>query len=348
MSFDPVVAVGSHNGRLGDQLIKAAHLVAFSCETGIPIIRLLARPYTRAFGRDVSTFDAGACLKRTSSLRQLERLAHWLEIVRSAPSLVEPLGLCAAHLLTLDNGLAWAEAPRSTARHHPVVDLADPAFVSAAASGPLALYGYYFRMPTTAFQRHAETIRAHFAFPERVREPAREWLDRLRRDGRRVIGVHVRLGDFRTSARHRLFYFSPEEYALALGRWLDTEAREDLTFVLCSDERLSGSVFAKRGLRVELTRGDLLEDLCVLSACDLIVGAPSSFSGWAAFLGRCPLALLRRRGSDGQVLPAVEVTDPHDFHARVAEGRPVRNASALLRPALVARRGVSAQVPGST
>ena len=98
--------------------------------------------------------------------------------------------------------------------------------------------------------------------------------------------------DFRTAAGGR-YYLTPPEYASVLQK-LDFDASEVL-FVLFSDEgyesdrQFSDLKSAFRGFKFFINRGDILDDLCGLMACNRIVGPLSStFSRWAAFAADRP------------------------------------------------------------
>ena len=57
--------------------------------------------------------------------------------------------------------------------------------------------------------------------------------------------------------------------------------------LISSDEDVSSLVNSADDLiRVP---GGTYEDLCLLSKCHYLIGPPSTFSGWASFIGRVPL-----------------------------------------------------------
>jgi hypothetical protein len=58
-------------------------------------------------------------------------------------------------------------------------------------------------------------------------------------------------------------------------------------FLICSNEAINATMY--QGLTVCFGTGDPVEDLYCLSACDYIIGPPSSFSAWAAFYGDKPI-----------------------------------------------------------
>jgi hypothetical protein len=67
-------------------------------------------------------------------------------------------------------------------------------------------------------------------------------------------------------------------------------APKRVAFLLCSNEPQRIEDYLP--LTVTLGPGTLLGDLFTLSACDYILGPPSTYSLWAAFYGRKPISHL--------------------------------------------------------
>lgn len=151
---------------------------------------------------------------------------------------------------------------------------------------PVIINGFKLRCVDWV-KKHKLEICKYFAPPASLREKWALLHSSLRRSHSEVIGVHMRGKDFRTAAGGR-YYLAPQEYASVLQK-LDFDAGEIL-FILFSDERY-GSDYqfselksAFHGFEFILNRGDILDDLCGLMACDRIIGPLSStFSRWAAF-----------------------------------------------------------------
>lgn len=102
----------------------------------------------------------------------------------------------------------------------------------------------------------------------------------------KIVGVHIRQGDYRTWKDGR-FYFPPKIYAAAMSTITEVHPNLEITFHVCSDERLSPSTFT--GLQVELLDGDAADDLFSLAASDAIISTFSSFAYFASFYGAKPL-----------------------------------------------------------
>jgi hypothetical protein len=127
-----------------------------------------------------------------------------------------------------------------------------------------------------------------------------------------TIGVHIRYGDYREWAGGN-YYFDISIYKQSMALIRSALAPRHIRFVVTSNETLNEAEFDD--LDVILAKGNLLEDLFLLSRCDLILGPISSFNRWAAFLGQRPLINLWRTGKEvyltkiGYPLNPFEISD---------------------------------------
>lgn len=116
----------------------------------------------------------------------------------------------------------------------------------------------------------------------------------VRRDGGKVIGIHIRRGDYK-DWRGGKYYYSVEQYAGFCRTIADLFAGQDVTFFLASNEDIDISLF--EGLKVfRHPAPSATYDLYGLSQCDRIAGPPSSFSRFAAFIGGRPIAFITDPG----------------------------------------------------
>jgi hypothetical protein len=189
-------------------------------------------------------------------------------------------------------------APRSPLHECLVADgptltfLDDPAFAQIARQKALvACEGFGFRA--------IRSITTHYCQIQQLFRPCEETISRV--DGYReakgwsrdtvVVGFHIRRSDYRDYLGGRYCYED-----LAWKRWI-AQARS----TLCSgSSRFAGVLFSDEDTRPLLdTAGDLFtapgnafQDLHMLSQCNFILGPPSTFSGWASFIGRVPIMRL--------------------------------------------------------
>ncbi|WP_345952717.1 alpha-1,2-fucosyltransferase [Mucilaginibacter sp. PAMB04168] len=103
-----------------------------------------------------------------------------------------------------------------------------------------------------------------------------------------LVGIHVRRGDYATWHGGK-FYFDLSFY---YAQMVQIAAQiSNCVFIICSNEKIAFD--NTHDLHLVYAKGSDIEDLCVLSSCDYIIGPPSTFSGWAAFLGRRPIFFMQ-------------------------------------------------------
>lgn len=96
----------------------------------------------------------------------------------------------------------------------------------------------------------------------------------------KLIGVHVRRGDYVAWENGKYFYDLSDYYS-AINEM--SKQIENCVFLVCSNEDIEFD--NTNNLNIQHIMGSAIEDICTLSKCDYIMGPPSTFSGWAAFIG---------------------------------------------------------------
>ena len=104
------------------------------------------------------------------------------------------------------------------------------------------------------------------------------------------IGVHVRRGDYATWLDGKFFYDDSIYYARLKEM---AQQIEKPLFIVCSNEDLCFK--NDLALNIIYAKGSPAEDIFLLSKCSYIIGPPSTFSSWAAFLGDQFLLLLENK-----------------------------------------------------
>ena len=105
------------------------------------------------------------------------------------------------------------------------------------------------------------------------------------------LGVHIRRGDYATFYDGR-FYFSDEQYVDIIRRFLALHPDQQVNVFICgNDPKLNRDYYCEQlaGSKVVFPDGNPGEDLCLLSHCDYLIGAPSTFSLVAAMYHNRPL-----------------------------------------------------------
>jgi hypothetical protein len=144
--------------------------------------------------------------------------------------------------------------------------------------------GWLFRN-RTAVMHYQEILREFFRPVAPLRREAERTVKVARGKGDFLVGVHVRHRDYRDFMGGRYFY-EFEAYVALMRSVATLLAPRRPAFLVCSDEVQEVSVAGDLSMTTS-TMGPV-QDLWALSQCDLLIGPPSTFSTWAAFLGCVP------------------------------------------------------------
>lgn len=145
------------------------------------------------------------------------------------------------------------------------------------------------------FLKYKSEILELFAFHEDIEQKVAEIVRGVRGEECGVrklcLGVHIRRGDYATFYDGR-FFFSDEQYVDIIRRFLDLHPDQQVNVFICgNDPKLKRDYFCEQlaGCKVVFSDGNPGEDLCLLSHCDYLIGAPSTFSLVAAMYHNRPL-----------------------------------------------------------
>lgn len=131
---------------------------------------------------------------------------------------------------------------------------------------------------------------------ERIAE-AEKLYSELSSDGKKriLIGVHVRRGDYALWRGGR-YCFDDSVYVRSMrslsGELTANDSRFLVTCIVFSNESLDLNNFKCGECEVRISKGNPLEDHYLMSKCDYLFGPPSTFTRWAAYMGRKPLAYI--------------------------------------------------------
>jgi hypothetical protein len=270
-----VIALVDKPGQLGNRLLRFAQFIAYAIEHDVTVADLSLGDYASHF----PTLSANALCafpgpRRSVALPLGPRTALYRAGYYAAGAMARTRPtLPGTRLVRLD----W----------HEFYDLdADP--LELHRRRLVLAQGWLFRAQL-GVESHGEKIRRFLTPHAHVLGTARDAVARARSHCDVLVGLHVRHGDYRDFQGGR-YYYALERYAsIALdAAALFSPAR--VGFLVCSDERYAPDQFP--GLEVSMGPGDALGDLYALSACDYLVGPPSTFTAWASFYGRVPLCQL--------------------------------------------------------
>ena len=134
--------------------------------------------------------------------------------------------------------------------------------------------------------KHAQYLRRCFRLRPLQENKVAAFIAPLRKRYRTLIGVHRRGGDFRFYQGGK-WYFEDVVYRRTMEHFRSCTSGGDVAFIVASNEAVPEENF--KGLEVYRPPGDPISDMYALSRCDQIIAAPSTFSGWASFVGDTPI-----------------------------------------------------------
>jgi hypothetical protein len=153
-------------------------------------------------------------------------------------------------------------------------------------------HGYFQEIPA-AWDRHRPLLRSLFTMRDAIRLPLQAAVDRLRRDGRTLVTIHIRRGDYMTydPVAKPWFRGVPLDWyrSLLAERWPQLE--KPILHVATDDPAAVGDAFASYpALPLDdpalAATPAQLRDFFLLAAADKLAICNSSFSRMAALLAR--------------------------------------------------------------
>lgn len=311
-SHTPLLVIASKQGQLGNRLALFARFIAFSAETGVPVVNLGFGEYAKYFeklsGAAFCRFWQGEGfydLPATQNLFNLYRV--YLKALRSRAGMESQLAeidTLTPEILdaptdefTRDTILEFAylmisqthskRLPANVTEvlsiEESVYNLETEPFIRKLLSAPKIwlMDGWGFQA-VRSLEKHSDKVR-EFLVPAKIhRDKTAEILAEARSKGSFLVGVHIRGTDYKTYLNGK-YYFEPSYYRSVMSG-IAEKFGSSTTFLVCSDEPQDFSSIPN--LSITVSKGNLVEDMYALAGCDLILGPPSTFSSWAAFYGK--------------------------------------------------------------
>ena len=187
-------------------------------------------------------------------------------------------------------------------------DLEGDRFRSAIESGrTLLLQGWLFRS-LRLLNLHWPHIRDFFTVSMNDQAAIDSTVDQARCDCDVLVGVHIRRGDYAEFLGGRYFY-DDQLYA----RWMRDVCEQlpglRVRFLVCSHESLDQDQFT--GLNITFGPGTAIRDMYALAKTDWMMGPPSTFTAWAAYMGG-------KRRIELQSKDFEAIVPPEELRSRVA------------------------------
>lgn len=152
----------------------------------------------------------------------------------------------------------------------------------------IAISGWSFRFPELFF-KYESKIRDMFAFKAKVKKPVDAFFQACEPHDIR-LAIHIRRGDYATFMGGKFFY-GDDVYIRLINEFIALHPDKKVSVFICTNDKMLNIALYKQqtGVPVHLFRGNEAEDLYLLSQCDYIMGAKSTFSLVAAFYRHVPI-----------------------------------------------------------
>lgn len=163
--------------------------------------------------------------------------------------------------------------------------------------------GWYVRF-YDLFLKYRKDIIGLFAFRSEILTKVESYMTNIAGRESLRLGVHIRRGDYKTWNDGR-YYYDDEVYIDYIRKFATMNPNKNICVFICgNDPTIDRKHYTSslKGMTVDFPDGNPGEDLCLLSECDYIIGAPSTFSLVAAMYHDRPLLWIYNKESSEENL----------------------------------------------
>ena len=265
-----MVILGYKTGQLGNRLFHYSHWLANSWEYGYRLYNPSFDEYGKYFYKKNTIYAGGG----TSVLNNI--------IIRKIILFIAKVAFkCMAMSNRTMYGNRWLRF--LTLPENDTMDLAGADFVRLREHTKcLIVQGWLYR-DEQSFRKYADQLRTFFSLLPVHKEHIKNFMESVRGATAKVIvGLHIRRGDYQNFEGGR-FYYSYDQYRLLMQK-VEACIQGKVCWVICSNEKIETEEFSS--FDVVLGPNQIVEDMYVFSECNYIVGPPSTYTGWASFMGK--------------------------------------------------------------
>lgn len=275
-------------GELANQLWNYASIYAYGLESGAKVSNPSFFEYHRHF-RFIE--DEGALTKIFSlwfkdniGRRGNRRNRFWRTMYAAYSKLIASL-----HGNSLVSSVNSENKP---------VYLPPTAGISFPNRDTLYFLGWLFRNADGLKKYRKELIQA-FSPAEHIAIKCNETIKSLKLHSERVIGIHIRQGDYKFFKDGR-FLISEDRARKIVDEYISINGVDiDRTvFIITSDGPIDEKIWS--GLNVKISKENSVTDLFLLSKTDVVIGSDSSFGAFAAWYGNIPHVIFKNEQMDWQ------------------------------------------------
>lgn len=160
----------------------------------------------------------------------------------------------------------------------------------------IVVEGWYVRF-YDLFLKYRHEIVDLFSFKEKIVKSVDAFLEKTASTGGIRLGVHIRRGDYKTW-RNGVYFYEDDVYINYIRQFASLYKDKKIIVYICGNDPLIDTRYYQcqlKGLEIVFPHGNPGADLCLLSKCDYLIGAPSTFSLVAAMYRDIPLCWILKR-----------------------------------------------------
>jgi len=141
----------------------------------------------------------------------------------------------------------------------------------------MTLDGYF--QSEKYFPNYREKLNKVFCFPDNIKEKINKSFAKL---NKKILGIHIRLGDFYKVHTNVHFVCTKNYYTNALKKF----NLDEYVVIVTTDEPENFQRYLPTDNYILCNSKNEIEDLYLLSQCDDLIISNSTFSWWGAYLGK--------------------------------------------------------------
>lgn len=161
---------------------------------------------------------------------------------------------------------------------------------------PIYFIGWLFRNPDGLFKFRSEIIK--FFKPKDIYTlSVTKKITELKKKYKNIVGIHLRQGDYKIF-KNGEYLISQERVSKIMDEYLKFTNKQssETVFIFTSDGKTQNQLFSN--FNFEISDKNAIEDIYLLSLCDVIIGSNSSFGNFAAFYGDIPHIIMDKKAID--------------------------------------------------
>jgi hypothetical protein len=156
--------------------------------------------------------------------------------------------------------------------------------------------GWLFRNPIGLRKYHKEIT--EYLKPRRdIQDLVESKIKEIRSKYTKVIGVHIRQGDYKTW-KGGVYFLDQGRVREVLNEYISKFGinKDKTCFFIASDGKIDESLFS--GLNIVVSKNNAVTDLFLLSRTDTIIGSNSTFGAFASYYGDIPFIVMQKNSMD--------------------------------------------------